>query len=67
MNARPPRTILTVKEAADYLKVHPSTMYRLLNQRRVPAFKVGSDWRLILKELDRWRLAQPTAHKRGVD
>ena len=62
--AQAPRTILTVKEAADYLKVHPSTMYRLLNQRRVPAFKVGSDWRLILEELDRWRLALPTAQRK---
>ncbi len=62
--AQAPRIILTVKEAADYLKVHPSTLYRLLKERRVPAFRVGSDWRLIREELDRWRLGLPTAQRR---
>lgn len=40
-------TILTVKEAAEYLRIHPITLYRLLERDRVPgAFKIGSQWRL---------------------
>jgi hypothetical protein len=31
--------IMTVKEVADYLRVHPITVYRLLRQRQLPAFK----------------------------
>ena len=40
-------TILTVKEAAEYLRIHPITLYRLLEKDKVPgAFKIGNQWRL---------------------
>jgi excisionase family DNA binding protein len=48
--------VLTVKELSDYLKVHPSTIYRQLKRGKLPAFKVGSDWRF--ESIDRWRLEQ---------
>ena len=50
---------MTVRELADYLRVHPSTVYRLLKQKRIPAFKVGSDWRFNREAIDHWRLEQP--------
>jgi len=46
--------ILTVQEIADYLRVHPSTIYRLLKKGEIPAFKVGSDWRFVLSEAVKW-------------
>jgi excisionase family DNA binding protein len=48
--------VLTVRELSDYLRVHPSTIYRLLRARQLPAFKVGSDWRFNVEEIDRWRV-----------
>jgi excisionase family DNA binding protein len=48
--------VLTVKDLSNYLKVHPSTIYRLLKTGQLPAFKVGSDWRFKVEEIDRWRL-----------
>ncbi len=50
--------VLTVKELSGYLKVHPSTIYRQLRRGRLPAFKVGSDWRFNVESIDRWRLGQ---------
>lgn len=47
--------VLTVREVSDYLRVHPSTIYRLLRQRQLPAFRVGSDWRFNVEAIDRWR------------
>jgi excisionase family DNA binding protein len=47
--------ILTLENVADYLRVHPSTIYRLLKKRQLPAFKVGRDWRFNLESIDRWR------------
>lgn len=49
-----PIVVMTVKEVADYLQVHPSTVYKLLRQNQVPAFRIGSDWRFNKERLDQW-------------
>jgi len=46
--------VMTINEVADYLRVHPSTIYRLLKRRGLPAFKVGSDWRFNVESIDHW-------------
>ena len=55
-------SVLTLEEVASYLRVHPSTIYRLLKRQQIPAFKVGSDWRFNLESIDRWR---SDAERRG--
>jgi excisionase family DNA binding protein len=49
-----PPPILTVKELAKYLRVHTTTVYRLMSTRQIPGFRVGSDWRFDLDAIDRW-------------
>lgn len=44
--------VLTVKELADYLRVHPTTIYRLLRAGELPGFRVGSDWRFNRETVD---------------
>jgi excisionase family DNA binding protein len=51
MTAEP---LLTVKQVADYLKIDKFTVYRLVTQGKIPAYKVGSQWRFNRKMLDRW-------------
>jgi len=46
--------ILTVPVLAEYLLCHPSTIYRLLKSRRIPGFRVGSDWRFRKSAIDQW-------------
>jgi len=46
--------VLTLGEVADFLHVHSSTIYRLLKNRRIPAFKVGSDWRFNQNSIEQW-------------
>jgi addiction module HigA family antidote len=36
--------VLTLVEVAAYLRVHPSTVYRLLKERALPAFRNGREW-----------------------
>jgi excisionase family DNA binding protein len=48
--------ILTLESVAEYLRVHPSTIYRLLKKKRLPAFKVGRDWRFNRESIDHWRV-----------
>ncbi|HYB92168.1 MAG TPA: helix-turn-helix domain-containing protein [Candidatus Binataceae bacterium] len=53
--------VLTVNELADYLRVHRSTLYRLLKKGQLPGFKIGSDWRFNVEVIDAWRLKQGAA------
>jgi excisionase family DNA binding protein len=45
---------MAVKEAAAYLRVNAGTIYRLLRRREIPAFRLGSAWRLDRQVIDRW-------------
>jgi excisionase family DNA binding protein len=47
-------TVLTLEETAKFLHIHPTTVYRLLRNRSIPAFKIGSDWRFNQESIDRW-------------
>jgi excisionase family DNA binding protein len=50
--------VLTVSELSEYLRVHRSTIYRLLKKGLLPGFKIGSDWRFNIEAIDKWRLEQ---------
>jgi excisionase family DNA binding protein len=52
------RNFLTTKEVAQYLRVNPYTVYRLVSQKKIPAYKVGSQWRFKRSVLDHWLKAQ---------
>ena len=54
-------SILTVAELCDYLRVNRATVYRLLKNGGLPGFRVGSDWRFSVEEIDHWRLRQSAA------
>jgi excisionase family DNA binding protein len=59
VNGMPSSTkVLTVNELAEYLRVHRSTIYRLLKKGQLPGFKIGSDWRFNVEVIDEWRLRQ---------
>ena len=53
--------VLTVTELSEYLRVHRSTIYRLLRRGQLPAFKIGSDWRFNVEAIDEWRMQQGAA------
>jgi excisionase family DNA binding protein len=46
--------VMRLEEVAQYLHVHPKTVYRLLKNRSIPAFKVGSEWRFSRDSIERW-------------
>jgi excisionase family DNA binding protein len=52
------RNFLTTKEVADYLRVNQYTVYRLVSQKKLPAYKVGAQWRFKRSILDRWLKTQ---------
>ena len=46
--------LLTLDRVAEYLNVNKFTVYRLLAQKDLPAFKVGSQWRFKRELVDAW-------------
>lgn len=46
--------VMTSVEAAEYLKMHVKTVCRLAKERKIPAKKVGSEWRFLKSVLDKW-------------
>lgn len=44
--------LLTPSEAAEFLRVSESTVYRLLTKGVLPGVKVGRSWRLNRKDLE---------------
>lgn len=48
------RAYLTVEEVAERFGVNVTTIYRLLQQGRLPGFKVGNQWRFSEARLEEW-------------
>ena len=45
---------MTLREASQYLGISPDTLYKYLNEAKIPAFKLGNRWRFKKDLLDRW-------------
>jgi excisionase family DNA binding protein len=50
--------ILTLKDVCELLQVHQSTVYKLIKEGRIPAFKIGTDWRFLRDRIVRWMVEQ---------
>ena len=44
--------ILTLEEVAAYLKVTTRTIYRMLDENQIPAFKIRGTWRFRKDEIE---------------
>ncbi len=51
-----PKEVLTVKDLAKYLNIHPVTVYNCLKKNELPAFRMGKRWRFNKESIDKWRL-----------
>ena len=50
--------ILTISELSAHLRVHPTTIYRLLREGRIPGFRGGSAWRFSRAAIEVWEHGQ---------
>jgi excisionase family DNA binding protein len=46
--------LLTAEQVAQYLKIDKFTVYRLVTQGKIPAFKVGNQWRFKRSMVEAW-------------
>ncbi len=54
------RSVLTLREAAAYLRVPPTKLEQLASDRKVPAFLLDGKWRFSKSGLDEWLALQST-------
>jgi excisionase family DNA binding protein len=52
---------LTTEEVLDYLQVNLRTVYRLIKAGRIPAVRVGRQWRFRKQDIETWLEAQRAA------
>jgi len=50
--------VLTVKEVSELLQIHETTVYKMIRGGKIPAFKIGSDWRFLKHRIERWLAEQ---------
>lgn len=50
------RRIISFNEACDYLAIKRATLYSMLNEKRVPGFKLEGSrvWKFDVRDLDQW-------------
>jgi excisionase family DNA binding protein len=53
-----PEGFLTTGEVLDYLQVNLRTIYRLIKAGKIPAVRVGRQWRFRKRDIDAWLEAQ---------
>jgi excisionase family DNA binding protein len=46
--------IMTLEEVADYLRVKPQTIYTWAQEKKIPAAKLGKEWRFRKSMIDKW-------------
>ncbi|MEK6586299.1 MAG: helix-turn-helix domain-containing protein [Nitrospirota bacterium] len=54
MSRAPKSELMTAMETSQYLKITQRTLYRYLQSRQIPAFKLGKEWRFVRSDLEQW-------------
>ena len=56
--------LMTLKEAAEYLRMHKGSLYRLLESGKtdIPAMKLGGKWLFNLESLNKYLLEKEARH-----
>jgi len=45
---------LTLEQIADYLQMSTSSIYKMAQAGKIPAYKIGRQWRFKIEEIDKW-------------
>ena len=54
----PSRRLLTVREVAEWLRVHEKTIYEWAERGKLPCFKIGNRLRFEASDVSRWLQAR---------
>ncbi len=57
---------LTTEEVLEYLQVNLRTVYRLIKAGKIPAVRVGRQWRFRKRDIDAWLESQRPGRRRAM-
>ncbi len=60
------KQVMTVKEIAEYMGVHPMTIYKYVQEGKIPAFKIGASWRIRRDSIKKWMEESEHKNQGGV-
>jgi len=52
--SNPENDIMTLEEVAGYLRLKPQTIYLWAQEKKLPAVKLGKEWRFRRSIIDKW-------------
>lgn len=47
------KEIMTIDEVAEYLQLHPQTVYKLVRENKLPHYRVGKQYRFTKVAIDK--------------
>src|SRR5437879_2451985 len=59
--------VLTLPEAAKFLRVKKSELQKLADQGRIPARKIGAEWRFLRGALETWLTGASSSRQAFLD
>jgi excisionase family DNA binding protein len=65
LNLQSDEVFLTTEEVLEYLQVNLRTVYRLIKAGKIPAVRVGRQWRFRKRDIDTW-LDSQRPHSQGA-
>lgn len=62
----PSNDIMTIEDLAAYLQISKSTLYKLVQDGRLPGQKVGKRWRFHKEAIDEWLKRHPDSAREAA-
>ena len=57
-NVKHIKSILSVKEVAEYISFCPNTIYSLIKWKKIPASRIGKQYIFVKTEIDKWIISK---------
>lgn len=57
-------SLMTIDEVAKYLRIKKVTIYKHVQDGKLPGFKVGSKWRFKKSTIDKWIAEKEKANRK---
>ena len=59
--------LMTIKEVADFLRISTISAYSWVRDGKLPAIRIGKEWRVRTRDLDEWLELRSTAKHVTLD